>query len=332
MGGLVGCGSGGDSTVDAARAAAQAKLHDQVAKRRALERKLARAKREAKREKAVAKRKARREGAGGATAGGPLFDSGAPASFESLAASLPAQIGLAVAPLGGDSIETFGSLQAGHAWSTIKVPILVTLMRDRGSEGLGAKEGQWAAEAIEASDNEAATNLFDQLEEHHGGLAGASSAVGETLAASGSSTTVATAPPPPGAVSTYGQTKWSLEGSAVFFRSLANGCLLGSADTEYVLGLMREVIPEQRWGLGEAGFDPSWAVGMKGGWGEDVDFGGGYLVRQSGVVQSGSSGVAVALIAADEAGTYEAGAADLTRIASWLRENLRGLGGSGGGC
>jgi hypothetical protein len=31
-------------------------------------------------------------------------------------------------------------------------------------------------------------------------------------------------------------------------------------------------------------------------------------------------------MAADDAGTYPAGAADLTRIASWLAEELHGLG------
>lgn len=262
--------------------------------------------------------------------GGPLFMPGALESFQSLAASTSAQLGLAVAPLGGSGeIETFGTLQSGHAWSSIKVPILVALMRER---ALSPEERQLAAAALEASDNEAAASLFDQLEKAHGGLKGASSAVQEVLAASGDTgTTVATAPPPPGAVSTYGQTEWSLVGSTAFYRSLANGCLLGSEDTEYVLGLMREVIPEQRWGLGEAGFDPSWAVAMKGGWGPEAGS-GAYLVRQAGVVQDGTSGVAVTMIAEEGSGSFEAGTADLTGIAIWLRENLRGLGAPASGC
>jgi len=134
-----------------------------------------------------------------------------------------------------------------------------------------------------------------------------------------------------GAVSTYGQTEWSIEEATAFFRALADGCLLGPSGTEYVLGLMRDVIPEQHWGLGEAAFDPSWSVGMKGGWGPEAGS-GAYLVRQSGLIQSGSSGVAVTMIAEDSSGSFEAGARDLTRIGVWLRENLRDLGPPASGC
>jgi hypothetical protein len=232
-----------------------------------------------------------------------------------------------VAPLGPGPVESFGSVSTGHAWSTIKVPILVTLMRER-PQGIGAGDQSLAAAALTASDNDAAAALFDQLEGIHGGLSGASAAVGETLAAAGDpATTVATAPPPPGAVSTYGQTEWSLEGSAAFFRSLARDCLLPAERSDYVLGLMEEVIPEQRWGLGEAGFDDGVGVAFKGGWGPES---GGYLVRQDGIVDDGTAGVAVALIA--QSSSYEAGAADLTRLATWLRENLRGFGGATESC
>lgn len=244
----------------------------------------------------------------------------AQASFDSLAASMPAQIGMAIAPLRPGKVQKLGQLQLGHAWSSIKVPILVTLMR----EGrLSPEEEQWANEALTASDNTAAADLFQQLERTHGGISGASTAVQEVLAMAGdTSTTVTIEPPPPGAVSTYGQTEWSLTGSVQFYREMARGCLLRPAGTEYVLGLMKSVIPEQRWGLGEAGFPADWKVGMKGGWGPE-DGTGRYLVRQSGVVQQGDTGFAVTMIVKDDSGSFEAGSHDLTRIATWLRENLR---------
>jgi hypothetical protein len=260
---------------------------------------------------------------GGAEPLGP----GTEASFNSLAASLPAQVGLAVAPLGSDRIEEFGDLRGGHAWSSIKVPIVVTLMGESGSGGLDAEEQSLARSAITASDNAAAADLFQRLEELHGGLTGASAAVEGALAKAGDlSTVVATAPPPPGAVSTYGQTEWSLGESAQFFRSLGQGCLLESEGTDYVEGLMQEVIPEQRWGLGEAQFPPAWSVAMKGGWGPEGSAEGPYLVRQSGIVRDGTRGVAVTMIAEDESGSYPAGAADLTHIAQWLAKQLLGLG------
>lgn len=259
------------------------------------------------------------------TAAGSLLGRDALKSFESLAASMAADVGVAVAPLGDGPVQTLGSLQGGHAWSTIKVPILVTLMRDRDG-ALTAEERMWAADALEASSNEAAASLFDELEEIHGGLEGASAAVERTLAAAGDDeTTVATTPPPPGAVSTYGQTEWSLEASVRFFRSLANGCLLDGGGTEFVLELMAGVIPEQRWGMGEAGFDPGWELGFKGGWGPEAGS-GSYLVRQVGVLRRGDAGVAMAIVVEDDSGSFEAGVADLTRLARWLRENLSGLG------
>jgi hypothetical protein len=257
---------------------------------------------------------------------------GATASWAALEHSLPARVGLSVLPLAGGAPRDFGSLQSGHAWSTIKVPILVTLLRERDGQGLSAEEEGWASAALTASDNEAAAALFDQIEAAQGGLDGASRAVEATLRQGGdSSTAVATAPPPSGAVSTYGQTEWSLSASAKFFRTLANGCLLDRSDTEYVLGLMGEVVPEQRWGLGEASFDPSWQVGIKGGWGPEGSASGPYLVRQAGIVRDGGAGVAVAIAAQADSGSFEAGIEALDQISTWLQDNLHTLGPSGKG-
>jgi hypothetical protein len=252
-----------------------------------------------------------------------MFRPGAKASFTSLEGSLSASIGLVVAPLGSGSPQQFGNFQSGHAWSSIKVPILVTLMREG---GLSPEEETWAQEALTASDNEAAASLFQQVEASHGGLSGGSSAVQETLATTGdTSTAVATAPPPPGAVSTYGQTEWSLAGSVDFYRALACGQLLDSGGTAYVLGLMEEVIPEQQWGLGAAEVPAGVRVAFKAGWGPEGSTSGSYLVRQAGVLRKGNSGVVVAMMAQDNSGSFEAGVQDLDQIASWLRDHLGSL-------
>jgi beta-lactamase class A len=269
-------------------------------------------------------------GDGGGSRGflGPEADS----SFQTLAASVPARLGLVVQPLGGGAPREFGDFPEGHAWSSIKVPILATLLREQG-EALGPEEAGWARSAITSSDNEAAASLFGRIEESHGGLTGASQAVEAVLHEAGSaSTLVATAPPPPGAVSTYGQTEWSLLDAAQFFTALGRCEVLGPAGTGLVESLMEEVISEQRWGLGEAGFPAGWRVAMKGGWGPEAEAGGGYLVRQSGLVQDGNGGVAVAMIAMDESGSYPTGAADLTKMAQWLAGELHGLGPAYAGC
>jgi hypothetical protein len=266
-------------------------------------------------------------GNGGSTGAGGFLKADASASFESLAASLPATVGLAVEPFGSEEVREFGSLlSSGHAWSSIKVPILATVEREQ-DETLGPEEEAWATSAITASDNEAAAALFGTIEGRQGGLDGASAAVGETLHAGGSTgTVVATAPPPPGAVSTYGQTEWPVGEAVRFFRSLGRCDVLGPSGTGYVESLMENVIPEQRWGLGEGGFRSGWRVAMKGGWGPDSEADGGYLVRQSGLIQGGRAGVAVAMIAIDESGSYPAGAADLSQMAQWLAGELKGLG------
>src|ERR1700755_2934178 len=171
-------------------------------------------------------------------------DKGAAASsFASLQQSIGGEFGVAWAPLGSAPTQTYGEFQVGHAWSSMKVPILVTLMREG---ALSPEEEAWASSAVTASDNEAAAALFQQLEDAHGGLVGGSLAVQHTLAAAGDPTTqIAPAPPPAGAVSTWGQTEWSLSGSTGFYRALACGGLLDSVQGAYVLGLMESVIPEQ---------------------------------------------------------------------------------------
>lgn len=252
-----------------------------------------------------------------------LFAPGARGSWAALERSLPARVGVAVAPLGTGAPRGLGSLQSGHAWSTIKVPILVTLMRER-DNGLSAEEGTWASAALTSSDNDAAAALFGAIERSHGGLVQASAAVESTLRIAGDAvTTVATAPPPSGAISTFGQTEWSLSASVRFFRALAGSCLLGSAGTARVLELMEGVVADQRWGLGAAAFDPGWRVAFKGGWGPDGSASGPYVVRQSGVLRDGEAGIAVALAAKAGDGSFEAGVEAVDRVAAWLADNLR---------
>lgn len=256
----------------------------------------------------------------------PLLAAGAGASWKALERSLPARVGIAVSPLGHGTAANFGTLRSAPAWSTIKVPILVTAMREP-SGNLSSTEEAWAMAALTESDNEAAANLFGEIENARDGLSGASKAVEATLRLTGDTTTVVTtAPPPSGAISTYGQTDWSLPASADFLRSLARGCLLGPDTTEYILGLMEEVVPEQRWGFGSVDFDPAWQIAFKGGWGPEGSSSGAYLVRQSGVLRHNDAGVAVAIGAEAASGSFEAGVEALDQVAAWLHDNLDDLG------
>jgi len=246
---------------------------------------------------------------------------GAGSSFAALARRLPGPIGVAVAPLGGDGVVVLGDDEPAHGWSTTKVPVLVALLRARGTSGLTSTEQQWAQLAITESDNQSILDLFGDLESLKGGLLGASAYIQELLHESGDDrTVVATAPPPAGAVTTFGQTEWPPSEAVKFFQALGRGCLLPRSQTRYVLNLMEHIIPSESWGLGSSSFGAP--VAFKGGWGPELD---GYLVRQSGVIDPGSSrGVAVSIVAHPPAGgdSFGTGTEMITETAQWLEREV----------
>jgi hypothetical protein len=94
--------------------------------------------------------------------------------------------------------------------------------------------------------------------------------------------------------------------------------------------MMEEVISEQQWGLGQASFPAGTRIAFKAGWGPEVNAGGAYLVRQAGVIRTGSSGMVVTLAAEDASGSFEAGVSDVDALADWVAENLGSL--PSGGC
>jgi hypothetical protein len=254
--------------------------------------------------------------AGGSS--GSLLARNATASFQRLASSLPGRIELAVTPLGAGNREVLGGDEAAHGWSTTKVPVLVALLHARGAAGLTSQEQTWAQSAITESNNESVLALFGDLERLKGGLDGASEYIESLLRASGDhDTVVATAPPPAGAVTTFGQTAWAPGEAVKFFRALALGCLLPSSQTSFVLNLMQSIEPSESWGLGSAGFS---SIAFKGGWGPEGSD-GGYLVRQSGIIDPGTSkGAVVAIVAF--APSFGAGTEMLTTTATWLNHHL----------
>jgi Tfp pilus assembly protein PilX len=243
-------------------------------------------------------------------------------SFAALESEVSGEIGVAYAPLGSASVTAVGAKQEGHAWSSFKVPITVALMQVQGGK-LSSSQESLAASAITASDNDAAASLFSDLESATGGKA--STTIHDMLAqVDGGTTEVATAPPPPGAVSSWGQTNWTLSSSTLFYGSMYCGAF-GAVSN--VVGDMESVIPEQQWGLGAASFPSGTTVAFKAGWGPDGSESGPYLVRQAGIIERDGKGVAVTLAAQDSSGSFEAGVSDLDRVADWVDQNVP-LGGS----
>jgi hypothetical protein len=307
---IAGCGSSemGGSSTTARFSARQAAVHRKLVKLRT---QLHRRKRSLRAQRARETNESRHSSrqADAASAGG---------DFAALESELDGEVGAAIGAPGSTQVESFGNLSSGSAWSTSKVPIALRLLQDVGGpSGLSAAQAEEMRRALTLSDNEAAAALFADLEREHGGLAGASAAVGEVLHEAGDSATQISTQGRDG-FSSYGQTDWSLANQEQFMSGLAAGCIAIQASREYVLNLMGEVSSDT-WGLGSAGLPARW----KGGWGPDVD--GRYLVRQMGILYVGDREAVVTLAAIPFNGQFETAEAMATSIAQWLAQRARSV-------
>jgi hypothetical protein len=226
------------------------------------------------------------------------------ASFRRLEASLGGKLGLAVSGLGSDvDVERLGALRSGAAWSTAKVPVAMAVI----AAGGGQAQRPDLSRAIGASDNAAAERLWASL----GGGQEAAAAADEQLRAAGDRHTTIEYRRLRDGYTPFGQTAWALSDQARFTAGLA--CVDAGKE---VLGLMNEVVPGQRWGLGSAGVPAQ----LKGGWGPGTrpGAGGGYLDRQMGVLQIDGKPLAVALATLPADGSHGTGTGNLTAIARWV--------------
>lgn len=241
----------------------------------------------------------------GGSGDGTIFPAAARASFDQLAGSLSGPVGVAVSGAGlGQPVEQLGGLQSAVAWSTSKVPVAMAAI----SAGV-ADDGD-LSQAITASDNAAATRLWDAL----GGGAQAAAATDAQLRAAGDSSTTTESRTLRSGFTPFGQTSWSLGDQARFTAGMACTDAGGR-----VLGLMGDVISAHRWGLGATGLPAQ----LKGGWGPGSTPGaaGGYLDRQMGVVTIDGKPLAVTIAAQPSDGSHESGTAALTALARWVADN-----------
>jgi len=239
-----------------------------------------------------------------ATPGDPDNGVGPLAGFEALSTTLDGAVGIALVPVGGGQSLVAGEWQNGVAWSTIKVPLSIAALHESDTTPLATVE-----QAIMTSDNESAEELWRGL----GDPTTAAAKVESVLAASGDmSTTVESRTLRP-EFSSFGQTQWPLATQAQFAATLP--C---RSDATEVFELMGSISPDQQWGLGAI---PT--ARFKGGWGPDAD--GGYLVRQFGIISSGTGQLAVAIAAKPNSGTFADGTAMLSDIGRWVGERAQAL-------
>jgi hypothetical protein len=210
----------------------------------------------------------------------------------------------------------------------MKVPVLVAYARRLHEKGrtLDPIARRQATLAIERSDNAAINAVFARLEAIDHGLVGASEAIEQTLRASGDPLTLVNTLPNGNGYSTFGQTEWSLRASTLFYRALANGCLLRAAGTSLLLDLMSHVETAERWGVGSAGFAGGPHLAFKGGWGPEPD--GSYLVRQTAIIRAGARRYVLAVMAhppGQRAESFSMGQTMLRRVAGWARRTIHTL-------
>lgn len=297
---LAGCGGGSDKEAAVKPAGDQdGQISEREQRERELKRRLA-----AKEQKEKAAAEAKTAQVGG------------DAAVNRMLARLPGRAGLVAGPPGGGAPDlSGGALDTGDAWSTIKVPIAERVLADAGGPNrLDAVRKDEINRAITLSDNDAAASLFQSLEQTHGGLDGASEAVGQMLRQAGDSETVISTEAYEG-FSTYGQTNWSLPNQYRYMAALAGGCVGNAPTRSFLLGQMAAVGGSDNFGLGAAGFPAKW----KGGWGPSD---GGYLVRQMGVMDVNGKEIVMAMAAIPEDGSFESGRSMLSHVARWTAAHL----------
>ena len=186
-------------------------------------------------------------------------------------------------------------------WSTAKVPIAIAALRkDPSLQGA-------MTQAIQHSDNAAAETLWGSL----GSPEQAAEATSAVIREGSSSARVESQVVRPG-FSSFGQSDWSLSAQADFASHLR--CIRGS---EPVVSAMGNIGNGGGYGLGTI---PG-AI-FKGGWGPNAA--GAYGLRQFGLIpkSDGAGYVAVAIAVESPDGSYEAGQAELTAAAEFLRSKV----------
>ncbi len=247
-------------------------------------------------------------GAGGAGNVSIAVPGSLAADFNAVQQGFRGSVGLAIMPVGGDKMVTFGTWTSGPAWSTIKVPLAIAALRNN------ASYVTTATSAITASDNGAADTLWQSL----GSGAAAATAVENVLREGGDTTTTVPTTRTRADASVYGQAEWTLAEQVRFAAHLP--CI---PQSQRVVGLMQQIIPSHRWGLGAFG-----SAEFKGGWGPDLS--GKYLVRQFGLIDSPSGRIAIAFAAQPDSGSFNDGMTMLDKMATLISGHLGEL--AGGHC
>jgi len=178
---------------------------------------------------------------------------------------------------------TYRPGQLGVTASIVKVEILGTLLADAQAEGRGLTptEQSVATSMIEQSDNDSATELWDEV-------GGAPAVAGFDRSVGMSSTTPAPA---------WGLTVTTAADQVTLLRHLVDpNPILSDGSRSYALDLMEHVTPSQAWGV-SAGTGPGTTVALKNGW---LPVGSEWTVNSIGWISGSGRDYLIAVTTADD--------------------------------
>jgi beta-lactamase class A len=170
--------------------------------------------------------------------------------------------------------------------SVVKVQILETLLArtQAAGRGLTASEQHLAAEMIEESDNDAATDLWNEV----GGAAGLN-ALGAAVGLTDTG---------PNAAGYWGLSTTTAADQLILLRNLTDpSTTLSPANQAYALSLMSQIDPTQDWGA-TGGVAPGTSVALKDGWLPETT---GWYVNSDGIVTGSGRHYALAVLTAGDA-------------------------------
>lgn len=238
------------------------------------------------------------------------------ARLKGIGRGLAGQFGVVVSAPGGPGQPVLtGELATGPALSTISLPIAQRVLEGGGGpSGVGEETRGQINAAVSLSDTEATRALFSRLASSEGGPEAASEAVGQTLRAAGGG---------PAAISISGDTgpgsgrgAWPLDAQSRYMAALAGGCVGDAATRRFLLAQMAPADGRENYGLGSIGSGARWTGGT------GVGPAGNLLARQTGVLETTSGPVVVAMMVLPGDGSSETAEAMLNDLTDGLVSRL----------
>jgi hypothetical protein len=222
-----------------------------------------------------------------AVRGRPAWNRRLAAALAPVLAQHSGTLGVGVVNWSTGAVAIYGGGRKFHTASIEKVAILAGLLLDR-PHGLSDSDDRLATEMIEASDDDAATDLWNAA-----GRAAGMTAVDLQL---GLRHTV------PGPAEDWGLTSTTVGDQLTLLRDLtASGSPLPAPARSYELSLMRDTDPDQRWGISAAAA-PGSRFAVKDGWLPDGSAGAtaNWVINSIGVLVHDHQHLMLAVLSAGQ--------------------------------